>query len=98
MILIIVFFIIICLFIYSKAEDRKTQKRLEIERKILDDVLENYNFEKEKKEISSILNYFHKKYENCHSCNGILVIRKSNNKFFLGCNNYPKCKFTKNYK
>lgn len=49
MILIIVFLIIICLFIYSKVEDRKTQKRLEIERKILDDVLENYNFEKEKK-------------------------------------------------
>jgi len=32
----------------------------------------------------------------CPSCDGVLLVRKSRYGKFLGCSNYPKCKYTKN--
>lgn len=31
----------------------------------------------------------------CPRCGGSLVLRKSQKGDFMGCNNYPQCKFTK---
>ena len=31
----------------------------------------------------------------CPRCKGMLVVRYSKNRNFMGCSNYPKCKFTK---
>ena len=33
----------------------------------------------------------------CPRCGGQLVTRRGKNNNFLGCSNYPKCKFTKNF-
>lgn len=34
-------------------------------------------------------------YGNCPKCNGLLLLRNGKKGFFYGCENYPKCKFTK---
>jgi hypothetical protein len=33
--------------------------------------------------------------ENCCKCGSVLVVRKNKTTKFLGCSEYPKCKFTK---
>lgn len=33
----------------------------------------------------------------CPRCGGILLVRDGKYGRFLACNNYPKCKFTKNF-
>lgn len=32
----------------------------------------------------------------CPSCSGVLLVRKGKYGKFLGCSNYPECKYTKN--
>lgn len=51
--------------------------------------------------ISSIRSEIYEKHEKikngiCPKCGGILVERKGKYGKFIGCNNYPKCRYIKN--
>ncbi len=41
---------------------------------------------------------FFSEYGNCPRCKGKLLLRNGRRGFFLGCSNYPRCKFTKEVK
>lgn len=67
-----------------------------LEHKVLDDeVIKNHNYN-----VNQYVNYKEelKKEKVCPRCYGKLIIRKGKYGDFLGCSNYPKCKFTENIK
>ncbi len=58
---------------------------------------EKYSFEKLLKQAKLLLLYKDKIVKPCPKCNSYLVIRESKFGKFLGCLNYPECKYTENY-
>jgi len=58
---------------------------------------EKYSFEKLLKEAKLALLYKDKIVKSCPKCNSYLIIRKGKFGKFLGCLNYPKCKYTEKY-
>ena len=94
----IIFIIIIIWIIWSIIAGIVEKHRQGIRDKVAHEILDNiFNFTKEKKEILAINRDlgFIKTDRICPSCNGILVVRHGIYGSFLGCSNYPKCKFTK---
>lgn len=59
------------------------------------EILDGIDFQKEKEEILSINYNFVPKEMRCPECNGILMHRIGKFGQFWGCNNFPKCHFTK---
>ena len=48
--------------------------------------------------LKSFAKLFEKSYGECPNCGGKLVMRKGKYGKFLGCSNYPNCKYTRNLK
>lgn len=72
--------------------------RQAIRDKVAHEVLDRaFNFASEKAEVFAINKNsgFVKTDKICPSCGGVLVARHGVYGLFLGCSNYPKCKFTK---
>jgi len=81
-------------------EKLSNEQLLQIESKIKSLRLDSKKYEKKhiqtiKKSIAT--NGKYSEYGNCPSCNGLLILHNGNKGFFLGCENYPKCKFTKDF-
>jgi len=94
-ILIIIAIIIIYAVIAGYIERRKERRNQKIRDQAAEDVLKNFDYNKERSEILKIANDFVKKEYKCSACNGILISRIGKFGQFWGCSNYPKCKFTK---
>ncbi|HIP93120.1 MAG TPA: hypothetical protein EYH39_01775, partial [Desulfurobacteriaceae bacterium] len=58
---------------------------------------EKYSFEELLKKAKLALLYKDKIVKPCPKCNSYLVIREGKFGKFLGCLNYPKCKYTEKY-
>ena len=74
------------------------KKKREIEERVAGEILSDFDFEKEKKEILSLTEGVVDRNLLCPDCDGILVLRNGKYGQFFGCNNYPICKFSKNKK
>jgi len=46
--------------------------------------------------LKDLAKLFEKSYGKCPNCGGKLVMRKGKYGKFLGCNKYPRCKYTQN--
>lgn len=53
---------------------------------------------KEKNNINNYENVSVKKRHVCAKCGALMVLRDGKNGQFYGCTNFPKCKYTENYK
>ncbi len=82
-------------YVSDMVQRRRRRKLDEMAR----DILADFDFDKEKREIKSIgSRYVSSKYR-CPECSGMLVlIRGGPYGSFWGCNHYPECKYTKPYK
>lgn len=74
---------------------------LQIESKIKSLRLDSKKYAK--KHVQSIqkaveLNGKYSEYGTCPKCNGLLLLRNGKKGFFYGCENYPKCKYVRNYR
>ena len=63
-------------------------------------ITDNKEKKKNIKNIKNKINEDNKKENNmiCPKCGGKLIIRNGKYSKFIGCSNYPKCRFTKKYK
>lgn len=96
-IIIIAIYIAYC-FIHEWIENNKEKEKIRIKENIAKEILKDFNFDKEKNEILSISKGLSDEYKKCPNCYGFLIIRNSKYGQFLGCSNYPKCKFIQNIK
>ena len=101
-ILFLILFIGVPLVVYAIYEGIKSAISKRRQRKLDEITLKhfgNYDFTKLRAEINSINSKygFAKSYpQECPKCGGVLVFRDGRYGRFLGCNNYPKCKYTNN--
>ncbi|MBU1118594.1 topoisomerase DNA-binding C4 zinc finger domain-containing protein [Patescibacteria group bacterium] len=63
--------------------------------KVANELLSDFDYEKEKKEIKSYANLF-QVIQMCPICISSLVLRDGKYGEFWGCSSFPKCRFTKN--
>ena len=80
---------------YSKAKNKRRQKRLD---EIAYDTLGDFDFNKEKEEIKSIGSRYVSEEYRCPRCGGMMVMRSGIYGKFWGCNHYPDCRYTRNIK
>lgn len=62
---------------------------------VAQEVLKDFDLQKQKEEILSINNNFIPTEMRCPKCNGMLVRRIGKFGQFWGCSNFPNCHFTK---
>ena len=70
--------------------------RQSIRNKAAQEVLKEFNIQKQREEILAINNNFIFAEMKCPKCNGILTLRIGKFGQFWGCSNFPNCHFTKN--
>ncbi|HEX75478.1 MAG TPA: hypothetical protein G4O12_02715 [Dehalococcoidia bacterium] len=80
----------------SDRRQREEQIRRAYEDQRLRAELPEFHFSKEKEDIQSIVPRFDfKTGYRCPKCGGLLVRRNGKYGRFLGCSNYPKCRYTR---
>lgn len=92
----IILIIIAIFIIYAVIAECVEKRKQNIRDRAARNVLEDFDFQKEKKEILTITKEFEGKEYRCPLCNGVLISRLGRFGQFWGCSNYPNCKFTKN--
>jgi len=70
--------------------------RQPIRNKAAQEVLKEFNIQKQREEILAINNNFISTEMKCPRCNGVLILRIGKFGQFWGCSNFPNCHFTKN--
>jgi len=93
MTIIIIIGIVILYILLHYIIERIKQR---IKDKAAKNILENFDFQKEKEEILDMTNPFIKEEYKCPKCKRILKLRHGRFGQFWGCSNYPQCTFTKN--
>ena len=97
--LLIVCFVIcgiVLTVVYKISKSILIKKRRERLDYLARNLLSDFNFEKEKREIRSIARRHLPQSHICPRCGGILLVRKGRYGPFLGCNHYPECRYTRN--
>jgi len=94
--MIIIVIVIVVFVAYAIIVGFAEEGKQNIRDRVAEDVLKNFNYQKEKDSILSISRQSVPKSHRCPRCEGILVLRIGKYGNFFGCSNYPRCKFTKN--
>lgn len=89
--------IILSFIIIGAISEFKERRKQRLRDKAAKEVLENFNIEKEKEKIEKIINEFGEEIYVCPGCNkGYMIKRNGKYGEFLGCSEYPKCRYTEN--
>lgn len=95
---LLILFLIGGFFITSVVLNLIEERKQKIGDRVALDVLGGFNFQKEKQKILAIAGPSIPRNYECDLCGGMLVLRRGIYGRFLGCSNYPNCRFTKKVK
>ncbi|WP_437399822.1 topoisomerase DNA-binding C4 zinc finger domain-containing protein [Flagellimonas lutimaris] len=95
MILMYIFGLVILYFLVLGIHDSIKQR---IRDKAAKEVLVGFDYKREKEEIISICANFVPEELLCPKCNGLMRTKKGAYGEFIGCSNYPNCRYTRSVK
>lgn len=85
--------IVVFCVVYYFFRELIRQKRQSIRDEVAEEVLKDIKLDNIKSEILNVNKSFRPGIKKCPACEGVLVIRTGPFGEFLGCSNFPNCKY-----